>query len=158
MEAMWIKFLICICIVAFCIFLGYLAAAKYRSRKKFFSQFEAFNERYLTELTYARKPLAEFLREYSYSGDFAKTVGAFAQRRETEPKLSFLTKDEKKLCADYFGMLGKGDAVSQKSFFSARKAELNEKKSASERDAKSRGELYLKLGLLAGLAFVILIV
>ncbi|MDE6059398.1 MAG: stage III sporulation protein AB [Clostridia bacterium] len=155
---MWLKFLVCICIVAFCIFLGYLAAAKYRSRKMFFSQLAVFNERYLTELCYARKPLSEFLREYEYSGDFAKTVSAFAQHRVTESKLSYLTKDEKKLCADYFGMLGKGDAVSQKSYFSSQKGELNEKKTSSEREAKSRGELYLKLGLLAGLAFVILIV
>lgn len=155
---MWLKFLVCIFVVAFCIFLGHLAAAKHRSRKNFFSQLAVFNERYLTELSYARKPLSEFLQEYPYSGDFAKMVGAFAQHREIEPKLSYLTKDEKKLCADYFGMLGKGDAVSQKNYFSAQKVELNEKKTSSEREAKSRGELYLKLGLLAGLAFVILIV
>lgn len=155
---MWLKFLVCICIVAFCIFLGYLAASKYRFRKKFFSQFAVFNERYLTELCYARKPLSDFLREYEYSGDFAKTVSTFVQQRVIESKLSYLTKDEKKLCADYFGMLGKGDAVSQKSYFSAQKGELSEKKTSCENEAKSRGELYLKLGLLAGLAFVILIV
>ena len=155
---MWLKFVISGLIIAFCVFLGFVAAAKQRMRKKFFVQFAGFNERYLNELSYARKPLSEFLREYEYSGDFAKTVSAFAQHRVTESKLSYLTKDEKKLCADYFGMLGKGDAVSQKSYFSSQKGELNEKKTSSEREAKSRGELYLKLGLLAGLAFVILIV
>ena len=55
-------------------------------------------------------------------------------------------------------MLGRGDAQSQQSCFSAQKAILEEKKADSEREAKTRGELYLKLGLLAGLALVILIV
>lgn len=155
---LWLKFLISALVIAFCIFLGYLASTKHRMRKKFFAQLAAFNERYLTELCYARKPLSDFLREYPYTGDFAKAVNAFAEQRVTEPKLSYLTKEEKKLCADYFGMLGKGDAVSQKSYYSAQKGELEQKKAASEKEAKSRSELYLKLGLLAGLAFVILIV
>ena len=154
----WLKLLIGGLVIAFCIFLGYLAAGKYRSRKKFFTQLASFNERYLTELCYARKPLPEFLREYPYAGDFEKTISGFSEKRETDLKLNYLTKEEKKLCADYFGMLGKGDAVSQKSYYSAQKAELEAKKSASEKEAKSRGELYIKLGLLAGLAFVILIV
>ena len=155
---LWIKFITGAFVVAFCVFLGYLAGAKHRNRKKFFAQLVLFNERYLTELSYARKPLSTFLREYPYSGDFGKAVNAFAEHRVTEPKLSYLTKEEKKMCADYFGMLGKGDAVSQKGYYSAQKGELEEKKAASEKEAKKRSELYLKLGLLAGLAFVILIV
>ncbi|MCI9009698.1 MAG: hypothetical protein HFE27_00745 [Clostridia bacterium] len=155
---MWLKFLVSICVIAFCVFLGYLASAKFRLRKKYFVQLATFNERYLNELSYARKPLSDFLREYPYNGDFAKTIGAIAQRQDARPKLGYLNKDEKKYCADYFEMLGKGDAVSQKSFYSAQTGQLEEKKTVSEREAKSRGELYLKLGLLAGLAFVILIV
>ena len=71
---------------------------------------------------------------------------------------AFLTDEEKKECADYFSMLGKGDAFSQSGFFTARRAALAQKKEESEKEAKARGELYLKLGLLAGLAFVILII
>lgn len=155
---MWLKILIGGLVVVFCIFLGYFAASKYRLRKKFFLQLASFNERYLTELCYARKPLPEFLREYPYTGDFSKTLAAFVQHRETEPNLSYLSKEEKKFCGDYFGMLGKGDAVSQKSYYQAQKNELENKKTACEKEAKSRSELYIKLGLLAGLAFVVLIV
>ena len=55
-------------------------------------------------------------------------------------------------------MLGRGDALSQSGFFSARRAALEQKKADTEKEAKARGALYLKLGLLAGLAFVILII
>ena len=155
---MWIKLLLSGLIIAFCIFIGYLAANKYRLRKKMFTQLALFNERYLTELTYSRKPLSEFIREYEYTGDFGKNLESYIDTRNTDFSYSYLSGDEKKWCDDYFGMLGKGDSASQKAFFSTQKAVLENRKTESERDAKSRGELYLKLGLLAGLAIVILII
>ena len=57
-----------------------------------------------------------------------------------------------------FSMLGTGDALSQKNYFSAQTAALTRKRENGVKEAKSRGELYVKLGLLAGLAAVILIV
>ena len=69
-----------------------------------------------------------------------------------------IPKEEWKEYGDYFSMLGKGDTVSQKNYFSSRKAILEEKKAVCEKECKTRNELYIKLGLLAGLAFVILIV
>ena len=49
-------------------------------------------------------------------------------------------------------------ASSQKGYFCARREPLGEVRAACEKQAKAKGELYLKLGLLAGLAFVILII
>ncbi len=155
---MWLKFLLGGAVVAFCILIGYLAAGKYRLRKKFYAQFSLFNERYLTELCYARKPFSEFLRAYTYAGDFSKALSALHKEDADRQKLSYLTKDEAGEFADYLSMLGKGDSQSQKNFFTAKKGYLEEKKATSEREAKDRGSLYLKLGLLAGLAIVILIV
>lgn len=155
---MWLKFVLGGALIAFCVLLGYFAAGKYRSRKKFYAQFHAFNERYLTELSYARKPLSAFLKEYEYTGDFAKSIKEFEEKRELRHKLSFLNKDEQGEFSDYLSMLGKGDAQSQKGYFTAKKGVLEEKKTSSEKEAKDRSSLYLKLGLLAGLAFVILIV
>ena len=154
---MLIKFILSGVIIAFCVFIGYFAAWKYRARKKYFSQFQTFNERYLNELAYARRPLPVFLKEYAYSDDFDKTINCLLGGKK-EVKLNYLSKDERNYLNDYFEMLGKGDSASQNAFFSAQKKYLEEKKGGSEAEAKSRGELYLKLGLLAGLGFVILIV
>ena len=121
---MWLKILICIAVIAFFTGLGYLISGKYRARKKFYTQFCAFNERYLNELTFTRKPLSSFLKEFEYTGDFGKTIEA-AEKREGEIKYSYLSKEEKR--------------------------------TDSEKQAKARSELYLKLGLLLGLAIVILI-
>lgn len=154
---MWIKFLLAGAIIAFCVLLGYLAAEKYRERKRYFAQFEAFNEKFLGELTFTRMPLGEFLARASYTGEFAKTIEAVSRREAPKPP-SFLTQDEKGELEDYFSMLGTSDTRSQMGFFTAKKAYLSEKKKTAAEEAKARGELYLKLGLLAGLAFVILII
>lgn len=155
---MWIKALLAVCIVAFGTGMGYFAAGKWRARKNFYVQMCLFHERYLNELNYERKPLGAFLSAYEYSGDFGKAVKSFEEERGVMPAFKYLTKEERTECANYFAMLGKGDALSQKSYFSAQTAALTQKRENGIKEAKSRGELYVKLGLLAGLAAVILIV
>lgn len=155
---MWIKSLLAVCVVAFGTGMGYFAAGKWRARKQFYVQFLSFHERYLNELNYARKPLGEFLTQYTYTGDFEKLVRSFEKERAARAEYRYLTKEERSECANYFSMLGKGDVVSQKGYFSAQTAGLTQKCESSRKEAKARGELYLKLGLLAGLAAVILIV
>ena len=155
---LWLKLLLAGVSIGFCVLLGYLAANKYRSRQKFYEQFYHFNECYLNELGYARKPLPQFLAEHEFTGDFKKTIDAFIAGKDDKVLHSFLSDEERKECAEYFSMLGRGDALSQSGFFSARRAALEQKKADTEKEARARGALYLKLGLLAGLAFVILII
>ncbi len=152
---MWIKLLLSGLVIAFCVMIGYVAAEKYRSRKKFYAQFADFNDRYLNELAYARKPLGEFLRAYNYSGEFQRAIECM-MRHETIPAFGFLTKEERAQLCDYFSMLGRGDAASQRGYFSAQRDPLVTLKEQTARECKSRGELYLKLGLLFGLAVIIL--
>ncbi|MBR7186262.1 MAG: stage III sporulation protein AB [Clostridia bacterium] len=155
---MWIKLLLSALIIAFCVLLGWFAAEKYRARKKLFSQLAAFNERFLSELTFSRKPLSVFVKNCDYSGDFLKIVERAVLHEPLPLKLSYLSKEEAGELEEYFTTLGRGDTASQFGYFAAKKGVLAECKATAEREEKSHGELYIKLGLLAGLAFVILIV
>ncbi len=155
---MWIKLILCILIVVFCVVLGYFSAEKYRSRKLFFNEFSNFNDRYLNELSYSKKPLEQFLSEYEYRGDFKKVIEKLRKRTQLGIDFSYLTKEEISDCSDYFAMLGRGDSRSQTEFFITRRAQLSDKKDKTEKEAKRRSELYLKLGLLFGLALVILLI
>lgn len=155
---MWLKLLLCGIIICFCIFLGWFAAAKYRNRRAFFAQFAAFNERYLSELGFHRRSLPVVIKEYGGEGDFGKALYKVTIERNSELKYAYLTEEERKTCLDYFSMLGRGDSHSQSAYFAAQSGELQKMREESEGECKRRGELYLKLGLLAGLAFVILIV
>ena len=63
-----LKFLLGVAIIAFTTFCGYLLGKKYRIKKQFFLQLNEFNERFLSEIAYYRRPLREFIAGYAYQG------------------------------------------------------------------------------------------
>lgn len=162
------KFFLGIAIVAFTSFCGYLFASKYRKRKLFFKQFKEFNERFLSEIAYYRRPIKEFAAKYTYQGEFKLLLEDFfegidgrsaADRAIVDmPAYKFLTAEEKRTIEDYLLMLGKGDSASQKGYFSSVKDTLATLQSESETACKKYGDLYVKLGFLCGLLILILLI
>ena len=163
-----IKFLLGVAIVGFTSYCGYLLAKKYRQKKMFFSQFREFNERFLSEISYARRPIEEFVSKYAYNGEFEVLLNDYfsgikersaEERSMTDlPIYSFLSKEEKVFTEDYFLMLGKGDSASQKGYFSSVKDTLNKMQFEAETSCKKYGDLYIKIGFLCGLLILILII
>jgi len=162
------KFLLGLVIVGFTSFCGYLLSKKYRRRKLFFSQFREFNERYISEMSYYRRPILEFFSKYSYKGEFnffledyvctiKKGQTSFTKLLEN-PDYDFLKKEEIALIGDYFSMLGKGDSISQKGYFSSVKEDLKTLETEAVQTSKKYGDLYIKLGFLCGLFILILII
>ncbi len=165
---MLVKFFLGVAIVAFTSFCGYLLTRKYRQRMLFFQQFYAFNERFLSEIAYYRRPIKEFISLYAYQGEFNDFLGeVFAVREENlderevfskSERYTFLKEEDRKTAEDYFFMLGKGDSASQKGYFSSVKESLLAARKEAETEAKRYGDLYIKLGFLCGLLILILIV
>ena len=162
-----IKFILGMAIVCFTSFCGYMLAKKYRQRKNFFVQMNEFNERFLSEIAYYRRPVKEFSQEYEDRGEFEVLLCSFIdslkndEREESGsslPVFSFLTKDETAFVNDYFLMLGKGDSSSQNAYFTSVKPALGEYKKKSAEDCVRYGDLYLKLGFLFGLMVLILLI
>ncbi len=163
-----IKFLLGIAVVAFTSFCGHFLSKKYRIRKVFFKQWKEFNERFLSEISYYRRPLRQFIEVYSYQGEFQQLLHDFYltldERTPLEKILSetdayaFLKAEEKRGIEDYFLMIGKGDSASQKTYFSSVKERLATLQQTTETEAKRYGDLYVKLGFLCGLLILILIV
>lgn len=163
-----IKFFLGLAVVAFTSFCGRLLARKYRQRSGFFKQFREFNERFLNEITYSRRPLKDFITSYTYEGEFQELLRDFyVFLKDNSSSLSFLNDgqkyaflkvEEKKVVADYFQMLGKGDSVSQKGYFSSVKDTLIKLQNDAQNDAKRYGDLYVKIGFLCGLLLLILMV
>jgi len=153
----WIKLLLAAALIGICTFFGYLAAEKYRSRKEFYRQFLLFHERFLHELSYSKRNVKELLRDNPFTGQFAKAIDFYLKHRSLPSDLSFLSEDENSYLLSYFTAIGRSDAQSQIGYFRSQSALLSDSRNEAEKQAKTRGELYLKLGLLSGLAFVILI-
>ena len=162
------KFLLGVAIIAFTTFCGYLLTKKYRRRKLFFAQLYSFNELFLNEIAYYRRPIIEFTANFSYRGEFGilmndyfSSVNDFQTefiRRLDEDTYDFLKTDEKRTITDYFSMLGKGDSQSQKGYFSSIKDTLLKRQNETDAENKKFSDLYIKLGFLCGLFILILII
>jgi len=160
------KIILCLAILAFTSGVGYCLASKYRKRRLFFGQLFDFNERYLQELDYYKRPLKEFVEVQAYKGEFAEFLKFYLEFLGKNGVLLsdfllnvvFLDKSEEKFLGDYFNSLGKGDSQSQKSQFSTLKATLSGWKNETEEEYKKYAELYVKLGVFIGLAIIIIII
>ncbi len=161
------KVLLGIAMIAFTTFCGYLLAKKYRKRKEFFNQLYDFNERFLNEIAYYRRPLKEFFSKYAYKGEFEKLLWIYSESIEAQKPMveelfesaefDFLRKEEKSVVGDYFNMLGKGDSASQKNYFSSIKNSLTALQTGAIQESKKYGDLFVKLGFLCGLLILILL-
>jgi len=162
-----IKLLLCLAIISFTSFCGYLLGRKYRQKRQFFNQFKEFNERFLTEVTYYRRPILEFLSHYRYKGEFHAFLEDIIFSLEEKYSLdkymktndyTFLTHEDKIFLNDYFSMFGRSDSVSQKAYFSSANVEIEKRKTNAQSEVKKYGDLYLKMGVLCGILIVILII
>ena len=163
-----IKFLLCIAIVAFTSLCGYLLAKKYRQKKNFFTQMVVFNERFLSELTYFRRPIHEFVFSYTYHDEFLQLLKDYSRANLkhnvnmheilNDSTYSFLKNDEKKIVLNYFSMLGKADSAAQKTYFSSMKEILRSAEIGAITNYQKYGSLYIKIGFLIGLLILILII
>lgn len=164
----WEKALLGIIIITFGGFCGYLFTKKYRRRKLFFMQFYTFNERFLNEISYYRRPLSQFLTQYSYKGEYATLLETYFENINEPEKfqrilfekdaLDFLKQEEKNFVFDYFTALGKGDSHSQKNCYNAQKERLILLRNEAENTCRKYGDLYIKLGILCGLLLLILMI
>lgn len=145
------------------------ACKKISSKEKLFTQLNAFNERFLSEISYFKRPFLEFAGKYSYTSEFDDALQVFCEHLGTETgRMSnaagefcdypFLKKDEKTFIRDYFLTFGQGDSLSQKNYFSSVSGVIAAYKTKSETDAKKYGDLYFKLGFLFGLAVLVLLI
>ncbi len=163
---MMVKFLLGVAMVAFTTFCGYLLSKKYRKRKLFFHELYAFNERFLSEISYSRRPIKEFVAGHIFYGEFNDVLCDFFLSADegvpfyfaTDGGFSFLKEDEKRRVEEYFHMLGRGDSASQKQYFSSINASLEKSREDAEKESKKYGDLYIKIGFLCGLLILILIV
>ena len=160
-----VKFLLGVAMVAFTTFCGYLLSKKYRKRRLFFHELYAFNERFLSEIAYYRRPIKEFVTSHVFYGEFNDFLADFFLSVDDgtpfyadDTEYAFLREEERRFAAEYFRMLGRGDSLSQNKYFSSVKSNLVQYKEETEKDSKRYGDLYIKIGFLCGLLILILIV
>ena len=151
-------------IVTFFTFFGYLFSRKYRIRRRFFGQLRGFNEQFIHEITYYRRPIKEFLSNNTYQGEFQGVIEVYLRWIDSAHQAfdlscyEFLLDNEKADITDYFMTLGKGDSAAQKFYFLSMQDRLKGYEAEAIAQSKKYESLYVKLGFLCGLFILILII
>ena len=159
-----IKFFCGILIVCITTYIGNLFARKYKKRISFFTQMSEFNTKFLTEITYYKRPLSEFIVSCKTSGAWGQVLNLFIKNNKNSNKIHaslkeciFLKKEEIDFVEEYMSFLGKGDSTSQNAYFLSKGKEIEILKNTSIDENKRYSDLYWKLGFLLGLAILVLI-
>ncbi len=158
------KIIVGIAVVVFTTYCGWFLSRKYRRRKKFFFDMQEFNLCFLEEIGYAKRPFEVFCARRHYTGEFGELIEDVLTRRAEKKttkmpmdEYTFLSLDERAFVGEYFQTVGRADSQSQKGYFSGAKLKLDSLKTKGEDDSKKYTDLYTKLGFLAGLAIMIVL-
>ena len=160
-----VRFLVGVLLVVFSTFCGNLLSVRYKRRKVFFQQAADFNEGFLEEIVYTKRPFEEFCQKRRFTGEFAQLLSdelARRARKRTTPldlsEYTYLDRDERTFFAEYFSAFGRGDSLSQKGYFTQAGNRLQALKIKAEDESKKYVELYTKMGFLCGLAILIILI
>lgn len=158
------KIVVGIAVVIFTTYCGWFLSRKYRRRKQFFSDMQEFNLSFLEEVGYSKRPFELFCTRKPYDSDFGTLLEEILSQRiehkttkATMDDYAFLSPDERAFVGEYFQAAGRSDSQSQKGYFSNAKIKLESLKTKGEYDGKKYTDLYTKLGFLAGLAIMIIL-
>lgn len=152
-----IKLFLCIALVCLCTSFGWALTLRYKNRKAFFYSLDLFNARLINEVSYTKMPLAAFIDKYAFKGDFGKFLEGKKKSGFASGGCDFtyLTEDDKNFVRDYFVMVGRSDALSQKEYLSSVRAETERLRTESEKEYRRRFQLYVRLSFLLGLVAAI---
>lgn len=153
------KWIFCIALFILCIAVSLLFTRKYYQRKLFFYNLYFFNEKLCAEIVFSKLPLPSFIEKNKNLGDCLLFFDSEQRQYVAEKykKLQYLTEDEKQYCFDYYQMLGKSDARTQREYLESIRLELQQKKTEEEQKYKKYFALHIKLGVLAALVGILII-
>ena len=75
-----VKIVLAILIVLFGSFCGFILTKKYRKKRQFYVQLNDFNERFLNEIAYYRRPIFEFASKYQFKGEFLSLLNDYLDK------------------------------------------------------------------------------
>ena len=163
-----LKILFGLSIIAVSTLGGYILSNKYRQRRRFLSQFREFNDQFINEISYYRRPIKEFLQNHTFDGEFQVLLQSYLVALDQDifreiglaelSTYTFLHESEKGDVLDYFRMLGRGDSSSQKCYFLSMRERLVKYEAEAISQGKKYENLYTELGFLCGLFILILII
>ena len=139
-----------------CVFLGYIFSLKYTNRKKFYQEFEKFNNNVKNEVKFSQNSILHVIKQLNATTDFNKKTKDIMLNQK-KYNISYLSKDENQFYVNYLDSIGKTDKQSQTEYLEfAGQTIIDNLKNATELEKKYK-PLCIKLGFFLGLVILILL-
>lgn len=161
------KYALIIIVFLCCVAFGYFLSNKYTKRKKFFSSLISLANKLSLEINFSRERLKVLIENFDDSnkknlfGVDKKFVDYLDKKsdlnqQELFSKLDFLKNNEKDYVFLFFRTLGRSDVENQTKEIQIFIKRFCEIKDVCDAEQKKYGVLSLKLGVIAGLFFAVI--
>ncbi|MBR1890261.1 MAG: stage III sporulation protein AB [Clostridia bacterium] len=163
------KYVLIAVVFSICVFVGFVFSAKYTKRKKFFSSIIALADKLSLEINFSRERLKVLIENFDENSKrdllgIDKKFVDFLDRKvdlstsELFGKNDVIKNDEKELTLLFFKTLGRSDVENQTKEIQSFVKRFSEIKQTCDAEQKKYGSLSLKLGVVAGLLFAVIMI
>lgn len=150
------KMLIGVMGVIFCTIIGKILSEKYIKRKNFYCDFYNFNQKMKSEITFKQssiKSIIEKLNNQTFRAYLNQTV----IMGDDDLSVSFLNNEENDFLKEYVNNIGIFDKDSQLLYLNSVDSQIKTLYKNSFDEEKKYRKLYVKLGFLFGLIFLVIV-
>ena len=140
-----------------CTTAGYFLGAKYKDRKVFFEDFNAFNNKLLNEISFSQRSLSEIIKGCGQNDSvFYEIIKSGDNLQETvNKKAVFLDDEEKNTLCEYIKTIGKTDKSTQENYLKSTQGLISEKIKKTSEEYRKYKNLHVKIGFLLGLMVLV---
>ncbi|MDR1940311.1 MAG: stage III sporulation protein AB [Clostridiales bacterium] len=154
-----------------CLYGGAGVRHYYKVRAAYFDELNNLCNLLIDEITHLKTPLIKILEDFAYmkKSEFSKHISVFKETLKTEVladkrsieqiiDAAYLRRDEKIIIADFLSLLGKSHSQSQIINIKHYKNKFEEISVKARETYRVQGSLAYKLGILLGIALMIITV
>lgn len=163
------KYLLLTALVAISVFVGFIFSKKYKTRANFFQALVMLCQKFDVEINFSRERLKNIFlgldekQKRQLQGIDKNYIAYIDQEIPLEKdslfkSIKFLKEDEKDLIFMFFKNLGRSDVDSQSKEVKNFQARFETLSSYALAENKKYGSLSIKLGIIAGLVIVVLLI
>jgi len=167
-RGVFMKYLLISVLFCVCVAVGFALSSKYMKRKRFFNALISLSEKLALEINFSRERLRVLIENFDSSSkkyllgidevfvDYLERKCELTQ--ESLFKKALVLKDDEKSCVLLFlRTLGRSDVENQTKEINNFVSRFSEMKTKCDQDQKKYGSLSVKLGIVAGLFFAVIL-
>lgn len=141
------------------LFFGAFFSNSLKRKRDFFCELLAFIDSVFNDVSFKQDGVRTVAESFASTckSKMKSVLEQYVLSPDAEPSLSFLSTEEVRVVSDFFSGLGKADIYTEKTELMNTRSKIEELCSFYGRKCDSNCAMFLKLGLLIGLAFGILI-